>query len=173
MGTLKNTSITMTTSVVSSKDNKFRYILKKEWNNKKKTALVISLSAGKADEVFCDYTTTFIVNALNELDYGSVTIMNVFAHVNEKHATDTENLKQIKENANKEEIDSIIIAWGRGCEKASKKVKEEIMKIEKVLDEVADKCMLIADKRGLRGLHPLKAQNEWVLVPWKQVQKKE
>ncbi len=172
MSTLKNTSITMTTSVISSKDNKFRYILKKEWNSKKKTALVISLSAGKANEVFCDYTTTFIINALNELDYGSVTIMNVFAHISEKYTTDDENLKQIQENINMEEIDSIIIAWGRGCETASKKVKEEIFKIEKILDEVSDKCMVIADKKGLRGLHPLKAQNEWCLVPWKKAQKK-
>lgn len=172
MSTLKNTSITMTTSMVSSKDNKFRYILKKEWNAKKKSALVISLSAGKANEVFCDYTTMFIINALNELDYGSVSIMNVFSHISDKHVTDAENLKQIKQNIHKDEIDSIIIAWGRGCETANKKVKEEIMKIEEILNEVAEKCLVIADKKGLRGLHPLRAQNEWHLVQWKKVQKK-
>lgn len=172
MSSVKKSTTVMSTTTIVSKDNKFRYILEKKWNEKKKVALVISLSAGKAGEVFSDYTTTFIVNALNELDFGTAYIANIFPHVTEKYVTDLENIKHIKEYTMMEEIDSIIICWGRGCEGASKMVKAEIEKIEKVLQGVSEKCVVIADKKGLRGLHPLRAQNSWILVPWKKNDKK-
>lgn len=166
MSQLKKVSSIIKTTATYSKDGQYRYILEKCWDEKGKKAVLISLSAGKANELFCDYTTMFIQNALSK-DFGTVTILNAFAHVTEKHKTDAENLKQIKEHVIKDDVDSIILCWGRGCESASKAVKEEIAKIEKIVEPVANKCVVIADSRGIRGLHPLKAQNNFILKPWK------
>lgn len=166
MSQLKKVSSTIKTTATYSKDGQYRYILEKCWDEKGKKAVLISLSAGKANELIYDYTTMFIQNALSQ-EFGTVIILNVFAHVTEKHKTDTENLKQIKEYVAKDDVDSIILCWGRGCENASKVVKDEIAKIEKIVESVANKCMVIADRRGIKGLHPLKAQNNFILKPWK------
>ncbi|MBS5799527.1 MAG: DUF1643 domain-containing protein [Clostridiales bacterium] len=166
MSQLKKVSSTIKTTVTYSKDGQYRYILEKCWDEKGKKAVLISLSAGKANEYIYDYTTMFIQNALSK-EFGTVIVLNVFAHVTEKHKTDAENLKQIKEHVAKEDVDSIILCWGRGCENASKVVKDEIAKIEKIVELVASKCMMIADSRGIKGLHPLKAQNNFILKPWK------
>lgn len=166
MSQLKKVSSIVKTTATYSKDGQYRYVLEKCWNEKGKKAVLISLSAGKANELVSDYTTMFIQNALNE-EFGTVYILNAFAHITEKSKTDAENLKQIKEYVAREDIDSIILCWGRGCESASKAVKDEIAKIEKIVDSVSNKCMVIADSRGVRGLHPLKAQNNWILKPWR------
>lgn len=166
MSQLKKVSSTIKTTVTYSKDGQYRYILEKCWDEKGKKAVLISLSAGKANEYIYDYTTMFIQNALSQ-EFGTVIILNVFAHVTEKHKTDTENLKQIKAYVEKEDVDSIILCWGRGCENASKVVKDEIAKIEKIVESASSKCMVIADSRGIKGLHPLKAQNNFILKPWK------
>lgn len=49
MSALKKVTNTVTTNVISSKDNKFRYVLEKTWNEKQKGAVVISLSSGYAE----------------------------------------------------------------------------------------------------------------------------
>lgn len=166
MSQLKKVSSIIKTTAIYSKDGQYRYILEKCWDEKGKKAVLISLSAGKANELFCDYTTMFIQNALSK-DFGIVTILNAFAHLTEKHKTDAENLKQIKEHVAKDDVDTIILCWGRGCDNASKAVKEEITKIEKIVEPISSKCMVIADSRGIKGLHPLKAQNNFILKPWK------
>lgn len=166
MSQLKKVSSMIKTTATYSKDGQYRYILEKCWDEKGKKAVLISLSAGKANELFCDYTTMFIQNALNQ-DFGTVYILNAFAHITEKSKTDAENLRQIKEHVAREDVDSIILCWGRGCENASKVIKDEIAKIEKAVESVSSKCRVIADSRGVKGLHPLKAQNNWILKPWK------
>lgn len=172
MSQLKKVSSNIQTTATYSKDGQYRYLLEKGWDDKGKKALVISLSAGKANEIFCDYTTMFIQNALSK-EFGTVCIMNVFAHVLEKNKTDGENLKQIKEYIARDEIDSIILCWGRGCDTASKAVKEEVAKIEKLVEPLASKCFVIGDSRGVKGLHPLRGQNNWILKPWKISAKKQ
>ena len=79
MGTLKNTSITMTTSVVSSKDNKFRYILKKEWNNKKKTALVITKTSHTQIQTYCLKNLCF--SKTNIISYSSSRFFQRINHI--------------------------------------------------------------------------------------------
>lgn len=129
---------------------------------------MISLSSGYADGIVNDYTTTLIVNALSRLGYGKVAIMNLFANVEEKYKSDEENLRQIKEYIHKPEVDAIIIAWGKGVSNAGAIVKQEVIKVESMLEEVQNKCYLIAEPSGLKkGLHPLRAQNTWNLVPWR------
>lgn len=166
MSQFKKVSSNIKTTATYSKDGQYRYVLEKCWDEKGKKSVLISLSAGKANELFCDYTTMFIQNALSD-KFGTVYILNAFAHVTEKAKTDAENLRQIKEYVTKDDVDSIILCWGRGCESANKAIKDEIGKIEKIIEPVASKCMVITDNRGIRGLHPLRAQNNWILKPWK------
>lgn len=174
MSVLKKVTNTVTATVISSKDNKFRYVLEKVWNEKQKGAVVISLSSGYADGIVNDYTTTLIVNAVSKLGYGKVAIMNLFANIEEKYRSDEENLRQIKECIHKPEVDAVIIAWGKGVSNAGATVKQEVLKVESILEEVQDKCYLIAEPSGLKkGLHPLRAQNSWKLVPWKMEKIKE
>lgn len=59
-------------------DKTKRYLLKIEWDKTKKKACIIMLSAGRANGLFFDRTTSNVVENLVEADYGSVDVLNLF-----------------------------------------------------------------------------------------------
>ena len=113
----------MKTEARFSEDRAYRYILSKEWNNKKPRAMVIMTNPSSAGEVVLDLTTLYTINNLVALDYGAVDIVNMYPMITKKLRADDVDKKEI-ENSDKlivelaEKVDSIIIAWGRVGEKS-------------------------------------------------------
>ncbi|MDR1020436.1 MAG: DUF1643 domain-containing protein, partial [Synergistaceae bacterium] len=57
----------MKTEAVFSDDRNHRYLLRKEWDAKKKKAVVIMTNPSTADTFMLDYTTMYILNNLARL----------------------------------------------------------------------------------------------------------
>ena len=108
----------MKTEAKFSDDKEYRYILSKEWNNKKPRAMVVMTNPSSAGEVALDLTTLYTINNLVALDYGAVDIVNIYPKVSSKLRADDVDLKEIGISDQlivemAEKVDSIIIAWGR------------------------------------------------------------
>lgn len=144
-----------------------KYLVKKEWDKSKKTALVMMKNAGQADEIVQDLTTMYVINNLAKLDYGSVSIMNLFPSVddNDTNVSATENLKYVQTEVSK--VDDVIIAVGTGIETNKEALKRLHMIVAILLDKKAN-IFQIESSKGRRGFHLLypAVKNEWILVPY-------
>lgn len=166
---MKIVKSTIKTEVVydDSFDNK--YLVRKEWDKNKKTALVIMKTAGDANEIVQDQTTMYVINNLAKLGYGSVTIMNLFpsVHNQENHTSAIENLKFVQAEVPK--ADDVIIAVGTGIETNKEALKRLHMIVAILLDKKAN-ILQIESAKGRRGFHPLypAVKNGWILVPYDQ-----
>lgn len=156
-----------------SEDKTHRYLLTKEWDNKKKKALVIMKNPSYSDGVIVDHTTMFVINNLYKLDYGSVDIANIFSKIDTKirmkdinELVDKENDEYVKKAA--EQADTIIIAWGSAGE-SSKKIRKRQESLLDMIKEYKDKLQQICDERGVEGFHPLapSVRGGWILKPYK------
>lgn len=164
---LKVIKSTLKTEVIYDDALVNKYLIKKEWDKSKKTALVIMKNAGHADEIVQDQTTMYVINNLAKLDYGSVSIMNLFPSI-EVHDTNEsaiENLKYVQEEVQK--VDDIIIAVGTGIETNKEALKRLHMIVAILLDKKAN-MLQIESPKGRSGFHPLypAVKNEWKLVPY-------
>ena len=133
----------MKTEAKFSDDKEYRYILSKEWNNKKPRAMVVMTNPSSAGEVALDLTTLYTINNLVALDYGAVDIVNIYPKITQKLKVDDVDLREIEisdkiivETA--EKVDSVIIAWGR--------VGEKSKAIEKRQNELLEKLQVFKDK---------------------------
>ncbi len=111
---------TIKTEAIFSDDRKHRYLLRKEWDAKKKKALVIMTNPSTADTCMMDYTTLYIQNNLIKLDFGAVDIANMVSKMTTKlHIKDDADSPEVeRENfgiiANAaQKADFVIIAWGK------------------------------------------------------------
>lgn len=73
---------TVKTTAVFSKNRKDRYLLKIEWDNSKKSLVIIMTFPSSADELTLDQTTMLVRNEAIKNDFGSVSILNVFSSIN-------------------------------------------------------------------------------------------
>lgn len=55
-----------------SDDGQHRFLLRKEWNNQKKSAMIIMINPNTADTVNMDLTTVLTINNLNKLGFGTI-----------------------------------------------------------------------------------------------------
>lgn len=146
-----------------------KYIVRKEWDKNKKSALVIMKNAGDTNEIVQDQTTMYVINNLSKLDYGSASIMNLFPSIENKNTNTSavENLKFVQEEIQK--IDDAIIAAGTGIETN----KEALNRLKMIVSILLDKkinILQIESAKGRRGFHPLypAVKNEWKLVPFEE-----
>lgn len=149
----------MKTEAKFSDDKEYRYILSKEWNNKKPRAMVVMTNPSSAGEVALDLTTLYTINNLVALDYGAVDIVNIYPKVSSKLRADDVDLKEIGISDQlivemAEKVDSIIIAWGRIGEKSKAIEKRQNQVLEK-LQVFKDKIYIIGDGNGGELYHPL------------------
>ncbi|SHH84017.1 hypothetical protein SAMN02745135_02356 [Caloranaerobacter azorensis DSM 13643] len=161
---------TIKTEAYFSKDGKHRYLLKKEWDKRKKKAMVIMINPSSADSMVIDHTTMYVINNLSKLDFGSVDIVNMFSKIDIRLSSrqsieelvDKENDNYIEKSAAK--ADYIIIAWGSIGEN-NKKIKERQKEIFNLLKKYKDKLYTICDLKGRGGYHPLAPQvrHSWKL----------
>ena len=163
----------MKTEAKFSEDKEYRYILSKEWNNKKPRAMVIMTNPSSAGEVALDLTTLYTINNLVALDYGAVDIVNIYPKITQKLKVDDVDLREIEisdkiivETA--EKVDSVIIAWGRVGEKSKAIEKRQNELLEK-LQIFKDKLFIIGDGKGNELFHPLAPhiRFHWELIPFK------
>ncbi|MCL2578706.1 MAG: DUF1643 domain-containing protein [Oscillospiraceae bacterium] len=157
---------TMKTEVIFSDDKKNRYLLRREWDNKKPKATIIMTNPSTADLFSVDYTTLYILNNLLKLDFGGVDIVNLVSICTTKLSVkeltgklEEENIQQIVKSA--EAADKVIIAWGKGGEN-SQKLGQMQLALHEHLRPYEKKLCLIADGMGRAGFHPLAPQIRFV-----------
>lgn len=172
----------MKTEARFSDDRSYRYVLSKEWNNKKPRAMVVMTNPSSAGEVVLDLTTLYTINNLVALDYGAVDIVNIYPKVTQKLRADDVDLREI-EFSDKliielaEKVDSVIIAWGRVGEKSKAIEKRQNELLEK-LKLFKDKLFIIGDGKGNKLFHTLAphVRFHWELIKYeiqvKEIEKK-
>lgn len=166
---MKVVKSTIKTEVVYDDSFANKYLVRKEWDKNKKAALVIMKNAGDANEIVQDQTTMYVINNLSKLEYGSVSIMNLFPSIenNNTNTSAVENLKFVQEEIQK--VDDVIIAAGIGIESN----KEALNRLKIIVSIFLDKkinILQIESAKGRRGFHPLypAVKNEWKLVPFEE-----
>lgn len=166
-GNINKTVSTVITEAVFSKDNKHRYLLRKSWDNTKPKAAIILLYPGYANTLLCDTTTMLTNNQITSLGFGAVDILNIFSLIGSKDSI--ANSKETSDRSNDEyiitsakEADKIIIATGRGNNKA---VIERTEQVIQLLEAHKDKLYFISDGTHA-GYHPLspRIRYDWKLV---------
>ena len=169
----------MKTEAKFSDDKEYRYILSKEWNNKKPRAMVVMTNPSSAGEVALDLTTLYTINNLVALDYGAVDIVNIYPKVSSKLRSDDVDLREIGISDQlivemAEKVDSIIIAWGRIGEKSKAIEKRQNQVLEK-LQVFKDKIYIIGDGNGGELYHPLAPHIRfyWELIKYDYVVKED
>ena len=154
---------TMETTVMRSEDGAHRYLLQKVWDKDKKDALLIMLMAGHADTVAIDTTTMLVMKNLKQLDFGGVTICNLFSNLLKE--SDEENDRIILTAAIK--ASTIIVAWGTGSV-TNPEAQRRIAEILEMMKPYQKNTFCIAAPNGKSGMHPLAPvlRDRWELVPW-------
>lgn len=153
-----------------SDDGQHRFLLRKEWDNQKKSAMIIMINPNTADTLNYDLTTMFVINNLNKLGFGTVNIVNLYSRIMEKLSLRFNSDENLLENDTDRIIeqyasmsDAIIIAWG--CVgNSSQRVRERQSELLELLKNHANKLYKIGEK----GFHPLTpaVRNEWELEPY-------
>ena len=168
---MKTIATTLATVAQFSDDGTKRYLRRKIWNEKMPSLTIIMLAPSEASGIVLDTTTQLYLNNTSRLGYGSITIVNLFATLNDfaLHQTeeeDPENLKAILEAVRK--ADQIVYAPGTGKSKNKAFQKRQ----EQVLKELAPYevklCCLCDDEGKAKYQHPLSpAVRVWNLCPLK------
>jgi hypothetical protein len=158
------------TEAIFSDDREYRYLLKREWDNKKPKAAIIMTNPSISDMVKTDFTTMFITNNLVKLDYGAFDILNLIPKISTKINFDgleiddsiyDENIKYIIKSA--ESAEKIFIAWGSLSNKTATVIINEVLDALKVFE---NKLYIITNDYGSnKAYHPLSPQirSEWIL----------
>ena len=168
---MRTINTTLTTTAMFSDDEAKRYLLRKEWDSTKPSLTIIMLAPSEASGIELDNTTLLVLNNASRLGYGSVSIVNLFATLNDfilsyAEDEDKENMDVILDEAKK--CDTLVYAPGVGKAKnhnfqlRSSQVLSRLKLYEKKLN-----C--IADKSGkMRFVHPLTpCVREWNLMKFK------
>lgn len=135
-----------------------RYALKKIWDENKPRLAVIMLAPSEASAVSLDNTSMLVLNNAVRLDYGSVTMLNLFATINDfslKQAEDEdpENLDAIITAC--QEADTIVFAPGTG-KAANKSFQKRQQQVLSALLPLEGKLYCLCDANGNARLqHPL------------------
>lgn len=168
---MKEVKSTLITEAVFSDDGTKRYLLRKTWDAAKPKLTIIMLAPSQASEVSMDTTTQLVVNNVCRLGYGGVTIVNLFAKLNdfmlrEAEAEDPENLEAIIEAV--KDCEKAVFAAGTGKlkNKVFQKRQEQVMT---ALRPYEDKLHCLCNETGGGRLqHPLSpVVREWHLSPLK------
>jgi len=162
--------LVMKTETIFSDDRKHRYLLRKEWDAKKKKAVVIMTNPSTADLLTLDYTTMYILNNLAKLDFGSVDIVNIISKMTTKlHIKEDSDSPDVERdnfgiiiNA-AQKTDFVIVAWGKIGEN-NKAIRDVQNRLLEGLRPFGEKLHVIAGEKGGSGFHPLAPQVRFIWV---------
>lgn len=162
---------TLTTEAIFSEDGSKRYLLRKTWDTTKPKLTIVMMAPSIASGISIDATTQLTLNNCDRLGYGSVSIVNLFATLNDfslkqGEDEDPENMDAIVQQA--QDADLIVFAPGVG--KAKNKLFQT--RQEQVLTALLPfeaKLHCLCDENGEARLqHPLSpAVRTWNLSPLK------
>ena len=161
----------LTTEAVFSDDGLKRYLLRKTWDDSKPKLAIVMLAPSEASGIELDTTTQLVLNNSARLGYGSVSIVNLFATLNDfslKQAEDEdpENIDVIVQQA--KDADLIVYAPGVGKSK-NKAFLQRQERVLACLCAFENKLHCLCDANGEARLqHPLSpAVRTWLLSPLK------
>lgn len=168
---MKNITTTLTTDAIFSDDGTKRYQLTKTWEANKPKIAIVMMAPSEAAGVALDTTTMLVLNNAARMGYGGVTIVNLFATLNDfdlkqAETADEENLQAIV--AATKAADLVIYAAGVG--KATNKLFQARQKqVLEALQPMENKLFCLCNKQGgARLQHPLSpAVRTWELSPLK------
>lgn len=160
---------TLTTKAVFSDDGSHRYSLVKTWDDTKPTLAIIMLAPSEASGIVLDNTTMLVLNNASRLGYGSVTVVNLFAKVDDfslrqAEDEDPENMEAILTATQNAEV----VVYAAGVGKAQSKVFQERQRqVMTVLMPYEAKLFCLTNEDGAARLqHPLSpAVRTWHLAP--------
>lgn len=161
---MKTITSTMTTKTILSDDTSRRYAIIKEWDKKLPRLAIIMLNPTDCEGVTIDRTTLYILQNCVRLNFGAVTILNLFSTINDykEKADDKANLSCILAECDK--ADKIVYASGTG-KKNNKAFQERERTVLESLRKFQDKLFCITDSSGNYPLHPLCPKvYEWTLA---------
>ena len=169
---METITTTLTTEAIFNDNRTKRFLLRKVWDKNLPKLTIVMLAPSEASGVALDTTTQLVLNNASRLGYGSVSIVNLFATINDfdlKQQTgfgDPDNLKAIVEAC--QNCDQIVYAPGTG--KARNKFflnrQEEVLKALLPLEEkLSCLCNEICNTRLHHPLSP--AVRIWNLSPLK------
>ena len=181
---MKTTKSTITTTLITSKDDKYTYEVRKDLDNDKQgVAVVIMLYPGisSADIYQCDNTTQSLIDHMPDLEAGTIRILNLFSKVcsarmsTRSITVDQDNLKYIesvmKEKNSPEYI--WIFAWGSSMASSAvaNQTKRTILELmSKYLPENKPQQLTVdgLDVKSENAVHPLflkirYGSNRWIL----------
>lgn len=148
---------TLTTQALFSDDSK-RYLLQKAWDTGKPNLAIVMMAPSVAEGIALDSTTLLVLNNASRLGYGSVSIVNLFATLNdfdlkEAESEDAENMKAILDSA--KEADALVYAPGVGKAK-NKAFQRRQNQVLTALRPMGSKLFCLTDSDGnARFQHPL------------------
>ena len=169
---METITTTLTTEAIFNDNRTKRILLRKVWDKNLPKLTIVMLAPSEASGVALDTTTQLVLNNASRLGYGSVSIVNLFATINDfdlKQQTgfgDPDNVKAIVEAC--QNCDQIVYAPGTG--KARNKFflnrQEEVLKALLPLEEkLSCLCNEICNTRLHHPLSP--AVRIWNLSPLK------
>lgn len=169
---MKEQTQVMTSLAKYSKDELYRYSLKKTWDTSKPNALFIGINPSIATEIIMDKTVMNLMNHLIGKGYGQVEIVNLFAF----RSQDQSRLKERKEQfeqVNREYVvnalptaDLIIVGWGRDADK-NPRYKSTLDQIRIALIQHREKAKCFEDSKGNKNCHLSTTYNsQWKLVTY-------
>lgn len=161
----------LTTNAIFSDDGTKRYSLTKTWEADKPKIAIIMMAPSEAAGVVLDMTTMLVLNNTARMGYGSVTILNLFATLNDinlktEAVMDEENMQAIVAAAK----DADLLIYAAGVGKTSNKLFQ--IRQRQVLDALKpmeNKLFCLCNKQGEARLqHPLSPSlRTWELSPLK------
>lgn len=168
---MKTLETNLHTIATFSEDGSKRYLLQKSWDSKLPRLTIIMVAPSTASAVALDTTTQLVLNNASRLGFGMVSIVNLFATLNdfalkEAETEDADNLKVIVQEA--EKADVVVYAAGIG----KSKNKSFILRQQQVLNALRSyesKLNCLTNEDGNARLqHPLSpAVRTWHLSPLK------
>lgn len=168
---MNNITTTLATVATFSDDGKKRYLLRKLWNEKLPSLTIIMLAPSDASGIALDTTTQLVLNNASRLGYGSVSIVNLFATLNDfalhqAEAEDPDNTDAIVKAA--QSADQIIYAPGTGKVKNKAFQKRQEQVLSALAPYEVKLCCLCGENGNARLQHPLSpAVRTWHLSPLK------
>ena len=161
----------LTTEALFSDDGTKRYLLRKEWDNKKPKIAVIMLAPSSSSGIELDTSTQLVINNVARLGFGSVDVLNLSATLNDfslKQADkkDKENINTILNSAQNADV----IVYAAGIGKSKNKIFQQLQ--ESILTKLIpyeNKLSCLTTKEGSSKFqHPLSPSVRiWNLSPFK------
>ena len=150
-------------NAIFSDCRKYRYVLSRTWDGKKKTVLFIGLNPSTADEKIDDPTIRRCINYAQNWGYGSLLMVNLFAYratiptvlKNVKNPIGNDNDLHITELSKK--VDLAVAAWGN---------EGSLLNRDEDIKKIIPNLMCLKINKSGQPAHPLYQKKDLKLIKY-------